>query len=468
MRNIFILVVCLVSSVFTQIIMWEKTIPFETADDGPVGIDVSSNGDIMVACYTNGPNYSVWLADSLISSPETKIIQLDTGGNFISSNLFGHLFNNGVKGIGCFETGYYLLGNTALSEYTGHKALSIQSENDSLDTTEYDGRQIQFLKADQLNIPVAVLRSLTSLPGSKNFDELYNIPSGEPYELQFDFPDSVLYNPDYQYVQLLRIDDFSFSNNGDLFITGVIGGQNVLNTQQSFIMKFDSSGALYWQLFNVAHTYPIQKVAACPDGGCFASMMSESRDYHIVRYDIDGNVTYTYGKYSSAFSVFHRISDNEYIGKTYNSNEIFKFTDAGSDISIDWTCNFAGICTVRPAGNGFIAAGVKDNNIWIAKVDATTEIEDGSTPLKFELHQNYPNPFNPVTTIRYSLPAEADVKLTLFDISGREVVGLVSGRQGKGNHSVNFNAEDLTSGMYIYSLKVDGKTVQSRKMMMIK
>ncbi len=89
-------------------------------------------------------------------------------------------------------------------------------------------------------------------------------------------------------------------------------------------------------------------------------------------------------------------------------------------------------------------------------------------PHKAELFQNYPNPFNPVTTIRYSLPAEADVRLSVYDITGREVAELVSGRQAKGSYSVSFNAEGLTSGSYLYRLDVDGKSIQSRKMIMLK
>ncbi|HAQ60767.1 TPA: hypothetical protein DCR49_01995 [Candidatus Delongbacteria bacterium] len=95
-------------------------------------------------------------------------------------------------------------------------------------------------------------------------------------------------------------------------------------------------------------------------------------------------------------------------------------------------------------------------------------IEDNTIPLTTELHQNYPNPFNPVTTIRYSLSTEAQVKLTVFDITGREVAELVSEKQAKGNHEIKFNGESLTSGLYLFRLSVNDKVVQSRKMMMLK
>ena len=107
--------------------------------------------------------------------------------------------------------------------------------------------------------------------------------------------------------------------------------------------------------------------------------------------------------------------------------------------------------------------------MWIIKTDENgTEIESPFLPQTTELHQNYPNPFNPVTKIRYSLSTEAQVKMTVFDITGREVAELVSERQAKGNHEIKFNGEKLTSGLYLYRLSVNDKVVQSRKMIMLK
>jgi len=97
-----------------------------------------------------------------------------------------------------------------------------------------------------------------------------------------------------------------------------------------------------------------------------------------------------------------------------------------------------------------------------------TGIGNEALPKLTTLYQNYPNPFNPETSIKYSLAADAEVKLTVFDISGRAVTELVSGRQGKGIYSVNFNAEYLSSGIYFYRLSLDEKTVHSNKMMLLK
>lgn len=94
--------------------------------------------------------------------------------------------------------------------------------------------------------------------------------------------------------------------------------------------------------------------------------------------------------------------------------------------------------------------------------------EDNVIPETAVLYQNYPNPFNPTTTIRYSLSSYSDLRLSIYGISGKEVAVLFSGKQAKGNHSVIFNAENLTSGLYFYRLTVDGKAVQTRKLMLLK
>lgn len=88
-------------------------------------------------------------------------------------------------------------------------------------------------------------------------------------------------------------------------------------------------------------------------------------------------------------------------------------------------------------------------------------------PAKLTLKQNYPNPFNPTTNIKYGLSRAEKVTLKVYDVLGREVATLVNGRQQVGMHTVNFDASNLSSGMYIYRLS-SGKTTRVRKMLLIK
>jgi hypothetical protein len=93
-------------------------------------------------------------------------------------------------------------------------------------------------------------------------------------------------------------------------------------------------------------------------------------------------------------------------------------------------------------------------------------------PIIFTLHQNYPNPFNPVTTLRYDLPSDAYVTLTVYDMLGREIIQLVNTNQKAGFRSVRWDATDsmgrpVSAGVYLYQIQA-GEFVQTRKMVLLK
>ncbi|HQY53396.1 MAG TPA: T9SS type A sorting domain-containing protein, partial [Ignavibacteria bacterium] len=88
-------------------------------------------------------------------------------------------------------------------------------------------------------------------------------------------------------------------------------------------------------------------------------------------------------------------------------------------------------------------------------------------PAAYELSQNYPNPFNPSTSISFNIPTDGIVSLKLFDMSGKEVSTLVNEVKTAGYYSVNFNAANLTSGIYFYELRADNFSAV-KKMMLVK
>ena len=71
-------------------------------------------------------------------------------------------------------------------------------------------------------------------------------------------------------------------------------------------------------------------------------------------------------------------------------------------------------------------------------------------PTQFQLHQNFPNPFNPSTTITFSLPTQSNVRLTIHDLLGREVVSLVNETRKAGYYLVDWNASGVSSGVYFF------------------
>ncbi len=102
------------------------------------------------------------------------------------------------------------------------------------------------------------------------------------------------------------------------------------------------------------------------------------------------------------------------------------------------------------------------------KTEEAVSVEDkDQIPTEYMLRQNYPNPFNPSTTIEFSIPASGFTSLKIYDILGNEVAILVEEDLSAGRYKFEFNAEGLSSGMYVYKL-TSGSAVLSEKMMLLK
>jgi hypothetical protein len=99
----------------------------------------------------------------------------------------------------------------------------------------------------------------------------------------------------------------------------------------------------------------------------------------------------------------------------------------------------------------------------------TTDVNDvpGSVPTAYALDQNFPNPFNPSTKINYSLPVEGFVTLDVYNSIGQKVATLVNETKTAGNYTVNFDASDLTSGIYFYKINA-GSFTETKKMILLK
>jgi photosystem II stability/assembly factor-like uncharacterized protein len=109
-----------------------------------------------------------------------------------------------------------------------------------------------------------------------------------------------------------------------------------------------------------------------------------------------------------------------------------------------------------------------NESVWRGKPDSITSVKrDETLPVEYSLSQNYPNPFNPSTKISYVIPKENYVTLKIYDILGNEVTTLVNKYQTTGRYSINFEGDNLASGIYIYRLQA-GDYISSKKMTLIK
>ncbi len=117
------------------------------------------------------------------------------------------------------------------------------------------------------------------------------------------------------------------------------------------------------------------------------------------------------------------------------------------------------------AARYYEAGGTADLTI----TSATGDPEENAVPEVLTLNQNYPNPFNPTTRISFELPEAGRVTLQVYDVTGRLVSSILDGiDKSAGHHEVSFDAEGLSSGLYLYRISVDGHPAAAKTMMLVK
>ncbi|MCP9291481.1 YCF48-related protein [Gracilimonas sediminicola] len=119
------------------------------------------------------------------------------------------------------------------------------------------------------------------------------------------------------------------------------------------------------------------------------------------------------------------------------------------------------------SGDGSVSDFTATSNLNEVIASQIAPTSSSELPAEFKLYQNYPNPFNPKTTIRYALPEQGLVQLTIYNALGQEVAQLVNEMKPTGTYSVVWNAGDMASGVYVYKITL-GNAELTRKLMLIK
>jgi hypothetical protein len=118
--------------------------------------------------------------------------------------------------------------------------------------------------------------------------------------------------------------------------------------------------------------------------------------------------------------------------------------------------------------NTNLGYAVGENGV-ILKYSIATSVKDPpqNIPARFSLEQNYPNPFNPSTNITFSLPSRSYVSLKVFELIGREVSTIIAGELPAGNYTRQWNAANMSSGVYFYRLQA-GTFGETKKLMLLR
>jgi len=129
----------------------------------------------------------------------------------------------------------------------------------------------------------------------------------------------------------------------------------------------------------------------------------------------------------------------------------------------DSACPYATWYIYYSAGGAYLSFNVDANNGRILSI-SDSYVKNESKRLSFILHQNYPNPFNGSTKINFSIPRDTFVKLTIYNILGEIVITLINEKLKVGPHSVLFNSNGLSNGLYFYKLETL-ELIQTKKML---
>jgi len=140
--------------------------------------------------------------------------------------------------------------------------------------------------------------------------------------------------------------------------------------------------------------------------------------------------------------------------------------DSGSSVSMNSAGDRVAIGAPFNEGTGVGAGHVRVYSLTELFIDSRI------MPTEFALHQNYPNPFNPITTLRYELPENGLVNITIYDMLGRQVKTLINQTQDAGYKSVIWNATNdygkpVSVGIYLYKIQA-GEYLQTKKMVLLK
>ena len=233
-----------------------------------------------------------------------------------------------------------------------------------------------------------------------------------------------------------RLVDYDYDNDLDIIVGNEDGDIFYLeNSGTVDSAKWTETPAFFGSLNGISHCvpYPID--------------FDKDGDYDLFL----GNISYEMNYYENSNNVF--TLDNSVIeGITTGQNTSPGLADLDNDGDYD------------------IIIGNYGGTFSYYKNMSTVDVNENVTdiPESFELFQNYPNPFNPSTKIKYSIPNAQHITLKVFDILGRQVATLVNQEQTAGSYSINFDASNLPSGVYIYRLQTQNGYSKIKKMLLLR
>lgn len=240
---------------------------------------------------------------------------------------------------------------------------------------------------------------------------------------------------------------------------------NFANVKMPYFLKFTqaSLAALMTYGWNFTINFVHTPITASSDTGPRTAVVTINSPYAIK-------------KVTNGPRLYYRVNGGSFnaLNYTYNNLDTFRFSIPGQIYGSvvdyyfaaqDSMDNFVG--TLPVGGKGLNPPGSVAPAAFL-QYTVLTGIASNNEPVTFSLNQNYPNPFNPMTSIEFSVGKQSLVKIVVNDLLGREVVELVDHQYSAGTYMAAFDGKGYPSGIYFYSMYLDGIKFETKKMMLIK
>jgi photosystem II stability/assembly factor-like uncharacterized protein len=474
---------------------WSK-INGDIADTYILDVSVNSSGDIFSATFTdlyesvnNGTNWT-----QLNTGTNSRSLQCVTTDN--SDNIVVGTYYDGVvrstDGGSVWETlnngMYFTTTKSLVADSSGNLYAVVIGKGIYKSTYEGNSWSLMNIKDDQYNLSIEDIQALPSggliahaVVGGTYVTTNYTLwtPFTNPFTSNYSF---------------LTV---AVSKNGYYF-----GG-----TPSGKIYRTPSSTANWIDITDTLSTSYIYKIGVDPDGNVFVIS-----DIGVYRSTNNGDTWQTVNGIPATYNFSIAFSPNGdiFIGGGGEGGGVYRSTDGG----LNWTNHTEGLTNtgilslvVNPDGNiyagtfqgvfksndsgatwnyigeglvsgkinsllftpsNYLLAGTEGSGIFKSINPFVTGVRDNKNlPAMFSLKQNYPNPFNPSTKITYILPMNEKVILKVYNILGKEVAELLNKNETAGEHSVQFDGNNLSSGVYFYSITA-GNFHETKKMVLLK
>ena len=200
-----------------------------------------------------------------------------------------------------------------------------------------------------------------------------------------------------------------------------------------------------------------------PDLGAFEWLIPAPQD--LQSYAQDSSVVLTWSAIEEDLQ-YYRLERSTDLMFTEDVLETFVTTNTYTDEDIEWDIEYFYRIS------GYVGYWTDYSNTTSITLESLDFDKDTAMPLEYKIYQNYPNPFNPVTTLRYNLPEDAMVNITIYDMMGRVVKTLINDQQTAGYWSLQWNAtndagQPVSAGLYLYTIQA-GEFRQTKKMVLLK